>query len=65
MIGTEKDWLNWPLVNVSVPLTSINTGSTLHSAHADVSGAHAGVEQAQQPIIGAIERAADQASDMR
>jgi membrane fusion protein (multidrug efflux system) len=35
---------------VNVPLTSINTGSTLNSSDADVSGAHASVEQAQQQV---------------
>jgi len=34
--------------NVAVPLTTINTGSLLTSANSDVSGAHAGVLQAQQ-----------------
>ena len=34
--------------NVSVPLTTINTGSALTSATSDVSGAHAQVAQAQQ-----------------
>jgi membrane fusion protein, multidrug efflux system len=44
---------NAAAANVTIPLTAINTGSTLRSADADVSGAHAGVQQAQQQLIGA------------
>jgi membrane fusion protein (multidrug efflux system) len=44
---------NAAAANVNVPLTSINTGSTLRSSDADVSGAHAGVQQAQQQLAGA------------
>jgi membrane fusion protein (multidrug efflux system) len=39
--------------NVGVPLTAINTGSTLRSSDADVSGANAGVQQAEQQLAGA------------
>jgi membrane fusion protein (multidrug efflux system) len=44
---------NAAAANVNIPLTSINTGSTLRSSDADVSGAHAGVQQAQQQLAGA------------
>jgi membrane fusion protein (multidrug efflux system) len=44
---------NAAAANVNIPLTTINTGSTLRSADADVSGAHAGVQQAQQQLAGA------------
>jgi membrane fusion protein (multidrug efflux system) len=44
---------NAAAANVNIPLTSINTGSTLRSSDADVSGAHAGVQQAQQQLSGA------------
>ena len=44
---------NAAAASVNVPLTSINTGSTLRSSDADVSGAHAGVQQAQQQLAGA------------
>jgi membrane fusion protein, multidrug efflux system len=39
--------------NVNVPLTTINTTSTLHSADADLSGTHAGVMQAEQQLAAA------------
>ena len=38
---------------VAVPLTTINTGSNLRSADADVTGAHATVEQAEQQLSAA------------
>jgi membrane fusion protein (multidrug efflux system) len=44
---------NAAAANVNIPLTSINTGSTLRSSDADVSGAHASVQQAQQQLAGA------------
>jgi membrane fusion protein (multidrug efflux system) len=44
---------NAAAANVNIPLTTINTGSTLRSADADVSGAHAGVQQAEQQLAGA------------
>jgi len=44
---------NLAAANVNIPLTTINTGSTLRSADADVSGAHAGVQQAEQQLAGA------------
>ena len=44
---------NAAAANVNVPLTTINTGSTLRSADADLSGAHAGVQQAEQQLAGA------------
>jgi len=44
---------NAAAANVGVPLTTINTGSTLRSSDADVSVAHSGVQQAQQQLLGA------------
>ncbi|MGO9336184.1 MAG: efflux RND transporter periplasmic adaptor subunit [Terracidiphilus sp.] len=44
---------NAAAANVNVPLTTINTGSTLRSSDADVSGAHATVQQAEQQLAGA------------
>jgi len=44
---------NAAAANVGVPLTTINTGSNLRSSDADVSGAHAGVAQAEQQLAGA------------
>jgi membrane fusion protein (multidrug efflux system) len=44
---------NAAAANVSIPLTTINTGSTLRSSDADVSSAHAGVLQAEQQLAGA------------
>jgi membrane fusion protein (multidrug efflux system) len=41
---------------VNVPITSINTGSTLRSAGADVTGAHAGVLQAQSQVLSAHQK---------
>jgi membrane fusion protein, multidrug efflux system len=38
---------------VNVPITSVNTGSTLRSAGADVTGARAGVLQAQSQVLAA------------
>jgi membrane fusion protein (multidrug efflux system) len=38
---------------VNVPITSVNTGSTLRSASADVTGARAGVLQAQSQVLAA------------
>ncbi|MGH9604900.1 MAG: HlyD family secretion protein [Terracidiphilus sp.] len=42
--------------NVNVPITSINTGSNLRSAGADVSGATAAIEQAQEQLHAATAR---------
>jgi membrane fusion protein, multidrug efflux system len=44
--------------NVNVPITTINTGSNLRSATADVTGAAATVEQAQQQLSAAQARVA-------
>ena len=44
---------NAAVANVTVPLTTINTGSTLHSSDADVSAARATVQQAEQQLAGA------------
>jgi membrane fusion protein (multidrug efflux system) len=44
---------NAAAANVGVPLTTINTGSTLRSSDADLSGARASVQQAQQQLAGA------------
>ena len=41
---------NAAAANVAVPITTVNTGSNLRSADADVSGTQAGVEQAQQQL---------------
>ena len=49
---------NAAAANVAVPLTTVNTGSNLRSADADVSGTHAGVEQAQQQLEAAHARVA-------
>jgi membrane fusion protein (multidrug efflux system) len=49
---------NAAAANVAVPLTTVNTGSNLRSADADVSGTHAGVEQAQQQFEAAHARVA-------
>lgn len=38
---------------VNVPITSVNTGSNLRSASADVTGAHASVLQAQSQLVAA------------
>jgi membrane fusion protein, multidrug efflux system len=44
---------NAAAARVAVPLTTINTGSNLRSANADVTGAHATVEQAEQQLSAA------------
>jgi membrane fusion protein, multidrug efflux system len=44
---------NASAARVAVPLTTINTGSNLRSANADVTGAHAAVEQAEQQLSAA------------
>ena len=44
--------------NVGVPLTTINTGSTLRSSDADVNVARAGVQQAEQQLLGATAQVA-------
>jgi membrane fusion protein (multidrug efflux system) len=49
---------NAAAANVAVPLTTVNTGSNLRSADADVSGTHAGVEQAQRQLESAQARVA-------
>ena len=49
---------NAAAANVAVPLTTINTGSNLRSADADVSGTAAGVQQAQQQLEAAHARVA-------
>ena len=43
---------NAAAANVNVPIITINTGSNLSSANADVKGTHAGVEQAQEQLRG-------------
>ncbi len=43
---------------VFVPITSINTGSNLRSADADLASAHAGVSQAEQQLAAATARVA-------
>lgn len=47
---------NAAAANVAVPLLTVNTGSNLRSAVADVSGSAAGVEQAQQQLDAAHQR---------
>ena len=44
---------NAAAARVTVPITTINTGSNLRSANADVTGAHASVEQAEQQLSAA------------
>jgi membrane fusion protein (multidrug efflux system) len=44
---------NAAAANVSVPLTTINTGSTLRSSDADVNVARSGVQQSEQQLVGA------------
>jgi membrane fusion protein, multidrug efflux system len=44
---------NAAAARVFVPITTINTGSNLRSATADVTGSHATVEQAEQQLSGA------------
>jgi membrane fusion protein (multidrug efflux system) len=47
---------NASVANVTVPLTTVNTGSNLRSASADVSGSQATVEQAQRQLQAAHAR---------
>ena len=47
---------NAAAAKVAVPITTINTGSSLSSAGADVSGTEAGVEQAQNQLQAAHDR---------
>ena len=54
---------NAAAADVAVPLTTVNTGSNLRSADADVSGTHAGVEQAQQQLQAAQARVAQAAAN--
>ncbi len=49
---------NAAAANVNVPIIAANTGSNLSAAGADVSGSHAGVEQAQQQLEAAHARVA-------
>ena len=49
---------NAAAANVNVPIITANTGSNLSAAGADVSGSHAGVEQAQQQLEAAHARVA-------
>lgn len=49
---------NADAANVNVPIVTINTGSNLSSANADVSGTHAGVEQAEKQFEAAQARVA-------
>ncbi len=44
--------------NVNVPITSVNMGSNLHSADADLAGSHASVSQAEQQFDAAKARVA-------
>jgi membrane fusion protein (multidrug efflux system) len=41
---------NAAAANVNVPITTVNTGSNLNAADANVSGSHAAVEQAEQQL---------------
>jgi membrane fusion protein (multidrug efflux system) len=54
---------NAAAANVNVPIITVNTGSNLRSAGADVSGTHAGVEQAQQQFAAARARVAQAAAN--
>ena len=54
---------NAAAANVAIPLTTINTGSNLRSAGADVSGTQAGVEQAKQQLEAAHARVAQAAAN--
>jgi membrane fusion protein, multidrug efflux system len=57
---------NAAAARVFVPITTINTGSNLRSATADVSGAHATVSQAEQQLAAAQARVAQaQANDVK
>ena len=49
--------------NVAVPITTVNTGSNLRSAGADVSGTQAGVEQSKQQLEAAHARVAQAAAN--
>ena len=49
---------NAAAANVAVPIATVNTGSNLSSAGADVSGTKAGVEQVQNQLQAAHDRAA-------
>ena len=49
---------NAAAANVAVPITTVNTGSNLSSAGADVSGTKAGVEQVQNQLQAAHDRVA-------
>ena len=49
---------NAAAARVNVPIVTINTGSNLRAADADVMGTHAGVEQAEQQLIAARARVA-------
>jgi len=52
--------------SVNVPITSVNTGSTLRSAGFDVSGSHAAVVQAQRQVQAAEAKVAEaQANNMK
>ena len=44
---------NAAAANVNVPITTVNTGSNLNAADANVSGSHAAVEQAEQQLAAA------------
>ena len=57
---------NAAAAQVAVPITTINTGSNLSSANADVTGAHAAVSQAEQQLQAAQARVAQaQANDTK
>ena len=49
---------NAAAAKVAVPITTVNTGSNLRSATADVSGSRAGVQQAEQQLVAAKARVA-------
>jgi len=49
---------NAAAANVAVPIATVNTGSNLSSAGADVSGTKAGVEQVQNQLLAAHDRVA-------
>ncbi len=49
---------NAAAAKVAVPITTVNTGSNLQAATADVSGLRAGVQQAEQQLVAARARVA-------
>jgi membrane fusion protein (multidrug efflux system) len=55
---------NAAAANVAVPITTVNTGSNLRSANADVMGSQAGVEQAERQFEAAKARVAQSLANM-